>query len=175
MKFSSISYFPLSNFPTHQKISDFIPVSRLGGDPIRIINSESYFMKGSLKRNWWKLLRGNENVNSFVDFRVPLNYNFKLCRIQKSWEEFLGSAEEWHHVSSGRQEREESLLHSLSLGVQRIKRRPSIQPIIKFIFSPHSVGLTSRAMRQSETPFCLSNFETKQKPGIFTRGIEKSG
>ena len=48
--------------------------------------------------------------------------------------EFLGSAEEWHHVrpSSGRREREArpSLLHSLSRGVQRI------QPIITFIFSP---------------------------------------
>ena len=38
-------------------------------------------MKDSLKRNRWKLLRGNENVNklrSFVDFGVPLNYNFEL-------------------------------------------------------------------------------------------------
>ena len=30
-------------------------------------------------------------------------------------------------------------------------------------------------MRQSETPFSFSNFETKQKPGIFTREIGKSG
>ena len=38
-------------------------------------------MKDSLKQNWWKLLCGNENVNklrSFVDFGVPLKYNFKL-------------------------------------------------------------------------------------------------
>ena len=67
--------------------------------------------------------------------------------MEERWEgpskaaEFLGSAEEWHHVSSGRREREASLLHSLSLGVQRIKPRPSIQPIIKFIFSPRFVGL----------------------------------
>ena len=88
---------------------------------------------------------------------------------------FLGSAEEWHHVSSGRRERESSLLHSLSLGVQRIKPRPSIQPVIKFIFSPHSVGLKTQAMRQSETPFCLSNFKTKQKSGILTSGIGKFG
>ena len=91
--------------------------------------------------------------------------------IKERWEgpskaaEFLGSAEDWHHVSSGRREREASLLHSLSLGVQRIKPRPSVQPIIKF------VGLKTPAMRQSETPFCLSNFKTKQKPGIFTCGI----
>ena len=38
-------------------------------------------MKDSLKQNWWKLLRGNENVNklrSFVDFGVLLNYNIEL-------------------------------------------------------------------------------------------------
>ena len=84
-------------------------------------------MKDSLKRNWWKLLRGNENVNklrSFVDFGVPLNYNFKgprfpdfrgpdrckqrkMGRIEERWEgpskaaEFLGSAEAWPHVSWG--------------------------------------------------------------------------
>ena len=91
-----------------------------------------------------------------------MNYNFELRtfpisaaqmgRIEERWEgpskaaEFLGSAEEWHHVSSGRREREASLLHSLSLGVQRIKPRLSIQPIIKFIFSPHSVGLKTQAM-----------------------------
>ena len=87
--------------------------------------------------------------------------------------EFHGSAEEWHHVkpSSGRREREArpSLLHSLSRGVQRI------QPIIAFIFSQNFVGLETRAMQQSETTFCFSNFETKQKLGIFTRGIGKSG
>ena len=104
-----------------------------------------------------------------------------MGRIEERWvgpskaAEFLGSAEEWHHVSSGRREREASLLHSLSLCVQRIKPTLSIQPKIKFIFSPHFVGLASLAMRQGETPFCLSNFETKQKPGIFTRGIGKSG
>ena len=62
-----------------------------------------------------------------------------MGRIEKRWDdpskpaEFLGSAEEWHHVrlSSGRRKREArpSLLHSLSRGVQRI------QPIISFIFS----------------------------------------
>ena len=49
----TVFHFPLSDFPTHHKISDFFPISRLGGDPVRIINSESYFMKDSLKRNWW--------------------------------------------------------------------------------------------------------------------------
>ena len=87
--------------------------------------------------------------------------------------EFLGSAVEWHHVGpcSWRREREArpSLLHSLSRDVQRI------QPILTIIFSPNFVGLETRAMQQSETPFCFSNFETKQKLGIFTRGIGKSG
>ena len=99
----------------------------------------------------WKLLRGNEIVyklRSFVDFGVPLNYNFglrtfpvsaaqmvanggKMGGIEERWDdpskpvEFLGSAEEWYHVrpSSGRREREArpSLLHSLSRGVQRIQ------------------------------------------------------
>ena len=131
-----VFHFPLSDFLTHHKISDFSQISRLGVDPVRIINSESYFMKDSLKRNWWKLLCRNENVNklcSFVDFAVPLNYNFelrsfpisgaqivangeKMGGIEERWEgpsksaEFLRSAEEWHHVSSGRQEREASLL-----------------------------------------------------------------
>ena len=68
-----------------------------------------------------------------------------------------------------------SLLHSLSRGVQRIQPRPSIQPIIKFIFSPNFVGLETCDMRQRKTPFCVSNFETKQKTEIFTRGIRKSG
>ena len=87
----------------------------------------------------------------------------KIGRIEERWEgpskaaEILGSAEEWHHVSSGRREREASLLHSLSLGVQRIKPRPSIQPIKKFIFSPHFVGLTSRAMRQIVHPISKQN------------------
>ena len=99
--------------------------------------------------------------------------------IEERWDypskpaEFLGSAEEWHHVrpSPGRREREArpSLLHSLSRGVQRI------QPNITFIFSPNFVGLETRAMQQSETPFCFSNLKTKQKLGIFTRGIGKSG
>ena len=99
--------------------------------------------------------------------------------IEEKWDdpskpaEFLGSVEEWHHVtpSSGRREREArpSLLHSLSRAVQRI------QLIITFISSPNFVGLETRAMQQSETPFCFSNFETKQKLGIFTSGIGKSG
>ena len=98
--------------------------------------------------------------------------------IEERWDdsskpaEFLGSAEEWHHrPSSGRREREArpSLLHSPSSGVQRI------HPIITFIFNPNFVGLETRAMQQSETPFCFSNFETKQKLGIFTGGIGKSG
>ena len=77
-------------------------------------------------------------------------------------------AEEWHHVSDGRREREarSSLLHSLSRGVQRIQPRPSIQPIIKFIFSPHFVGLETWDMRQRETPFCYSNYETNKKLGF---------
>ena len=76
-----------------------------------------------------------------------------------------------YRPSSGRREREArpSLLHSLSRGVQRI------QPIITFIFSPNFVGLETRAMQKSEMPFCFSNSETKQKLGIFTRGIGKSG
>ena len=151
----------------------------------------------------WKLLHGNEIVyklRSFVDFGVPLNYNFglrnfpvstaqtiangrKMGGIEERWDdpskpaEFLGSAEEWHHVSSGRREREArpSLLHSLSHGVQKIQPTPSIQPIITFIFSPNFLGLETRAMRQSEMPFCFSNFKTNQKLGIFTRGIGKLG
>ena len=76
--------------------------------------------------------------------------------IEERWDdpskpaEFLGSAEEWHHVpSSGRRKREArpSLLHSLSRGVQRI------QPIITFIFSPNFVGFETRTMQQSEMPF----------------------
>ena len=93
--------------------------------------------------------------------------------MEERWEgpskaaEFLRSAEEWHHVSSREREREASLLHSLSLGVQRIKSRPSIQPIIKFIFSLHFVGLKTRAMRQSKTLFFLSNFKKQNKtPGF---------
>ena len=99
-----------------------------------------------------------------------------MVGIEERWDdpskpaEFLGSAKEWHHVgpSSGQREREArpSLLHSPSRGVQRI------QPILTFIFSPNFVGLETRAMQQSETPFCFSNFETKQK---LTRGIGKSG
>ena len=147
------------------------------------------------------MLRGNEIVyklRSSVDFGVPLNNNFglrtfpvsaaqivanggKMGGIEERWDdpskpaEFLGSAEEWHHVrpSSGRREREArpSLLHSLSRGVQRI------QPIITFIFSPNFVGFETRTMQQSEMPFWFFffNFERKQKLGIFTRGIGKSG
>ena len=99
--------------------------------------------------------------------------------IEERWDdplkpaEFLRSTEEWHHVKprSGRREREArtSLLHSLSRSVQRI------QPIITFILSPNFVGLEIRAMQQSEAPFCFSNFEAKQKLGIFPCGIGKSG
>ena len=86
-----------------------------------------------------------------------------MGEIEERWDdpskpaEFLGSAEKWHHVrpSSGRRER--------------------IQPIIAFIFSPNFVGLETRTMQQSEAPFCFSYFETKQKLGIFTGGIGKSG
>ena len=147
----------------------------------------------------WKLLRGNKIVyklRSFVDFGVPLNYNFglrtfplsaaqiaanqgRMGGIEEIWDdlskpaEFLGSAEECHYVrpSSGRWEREArpSLLHSLSRRVQRI------QPIITFIFSPNFVGLETWAMQQSEAPFCFYNFETKQKLGIFIGAIGKSG
>ena len=143
------------------------------------------------------MVRGNEIVYklpSFVDFRVPLNYNFglrtspvsaaqivanegKMGGIEERWDDlskpagFLGSMEEWHHVrpSSGQGEREArpSLLHSLNRGVQRI------QLIIAFIFNPNFVGLETRAMQQSETPFRFSNFEMKQKLGIFTLGIGK--
>ena len=69
--------------------------------------------------------------------------------LKKKTAEFLGSAEEWHHVSDWRREREArpSLLHSLSRGVQRIQPRPSILPIIKFIFSPHFVTLETWDMR----------------------------
>ena len=107
----------------------------------------------------WKLLCGNEIVyklRRFVNFGVPLNYYFGLRTfpvsaaqivanggefggIEERWDdpskpaEFLGSAEEWHHVrpSFGRRERQArpSLLHSLSRGVQRI------QPIIAFILA----------------------------------------
>ena len=136
------------------------------------------------------MVRGNEIVyklRRFVDFGVPLNYYFGLRTFpvsaaqivanggemggnEERWddpskpEEFLGSAEEWHHVrpTSGRREREArpSLLHSLSRGVQRI------QPIIAFIFSPNFVGLETRAMQQNETPFCFSNFETNKNSGF---------
>ena len=78
--------------------------------------------------------------------------------------EFLGSAEEWHHVrpSSGRREREArpSLLHSLSRGVLRI------QSIITFIFSPNFVGLETRAMQQSETPFILPISKRNKNSGF---------
>ena len=135
-------------------------------------------------------------LRNFVDFEVPLNYNFGLCTfpasaaqivanggkmggIEERWDdpskpaEILKSAEVWHHVrpSSGQREREArpSLLHLLSRGVQRIRL------IITFIFSPNFVGLETWTMQQSKTPFCFSNFKTKQKLGIFTRGIRKSG
>ena len=92
--------------------------------------------------------------------------------IEERWDdpskpaEFLGSAEEWHHVrpSSGRREREArpSLLHSLSRGVQRI------QPIITFIFSTNFVGFETRAMQKSETPFCFFQFRKETKNSGFS-------
>ena len=102
------------------------------------------------------------------EFRWIIISDFALSRFpqprslqtQEKWEE---SAEEWHHVrpSSGRREREArpNLLHLLSHGVQRI------QPIITFIFSPNFVGFETRAMQQSETPFCFFQFwnETKTR------------
>ena len=137
------------------------------------------------------MLCGNEIVNklkkicSFLDSGVPLNYIFQTShfpnfrgpdrckrrkngRILKKTAEFLGSAEEWHHVGDGRREREArpSLLHPLSRGVQRIQPRPSIQPIIKFIFSPQFVGLETWDMRQRKMPFCFSNYETKKPLGF---------
>ena len=124
---------------------------------------------------------------SFVNFGVPLNHNFGLrtflgfcgpdsCKQRKNgrnrgkfgWSfktsgiPRIGGRVAW--PSSGRRkwEARPSLLHSLCRGVQRI------QPIITFIFSPNFVGLETRAMQQSETPFCFSNLETKQ---IFAREI----
>ena len=95
----------------------------------------------------------------------------KMGGIEDRWDdpskpaEFLGSAEEWHHIrpSSERWEREArpSLLHSLSRGVQRI------QPIITFIFSPNFVGFETWAMQKSEMPFCFSNSENEKKTRDF--------
>ena len=79
--------------------------------------------------------------------------------IEERWDdpskpaEFLGSAEEWHHVkpSSGRREREArpSLLHSLSRGVQRI------QPIITLWVWRH--GPCNKARRPFVFPFSKRN------------------
>ena len=55
-------------------------------------------MKDSLKRNWWKLLRGNENVNklrSFVDFGVPLNYYFELRTFPTSAAQIIANGGKW--------------------------------------------------------------------------------
>ena len=55
-------------------------------------------MKDSLKRNWWKLLRGNENVNKlcrFVDFGVPLNYNFELRTFPISAAQIVANGGKW--------------------------------------------------------------------------------
>ena len=55
-------------------------------------------MKDSLKRNWWKLLRRNENVNklrSFVDFGVPLNYNFELRTFPISAAQIIANGSKW--------------------------------------------------------------------------------
>ena len=104
------------------------------------------------------MLRGNEIVNkllknrSFLDFVVPLNYiiisDFALSRFsrprslqtEEKWEdpsktaEFLGSAEEWHHVRDGRRQ---VYLTRRVRSVQRVQPRPSIQPII---ISPRFAG-----------------------------------
>ena len=140
------------------------------------------------------MLRGNEIVyklRRFVDFRVTLNYYFglrtfpvsaaqivanggKMGGIKERWDdpskpaEFLGSAEEWHHISSGRREREAraSLLHSLSRGVQRIQQRQSIHPIITFIFSPNYVGLDTRACDKVRRPFVFPVWKQNKNPGF---------
>ena len=55
-------------------------------------------MKDSLKRNWWKLLCGNENVNKlrcFVDFGVPLNYNFELRTFPISAAQIVANGGKW--------------------------------------------------------------------------------
>ena len=55
-------------------------------------------MKDSLKRNWWKLLRGNDNVNkphSFVDFGVPLNYNFEVRTFPISAAQIVANGGKW--------------------------------------------------------------------------------
>ena len=55
-------------------------------------------MNDSLKRNWWKLLRGNENVNklrSFVDLGVPLNYNFELRTFLISAAQIVANRGKW--------------------------------------------------------------------------------
>ena len=93
--------------------------------------------------------------------------------IEERWDdpskpaEFLGSAEEWHYVSSGRREREArpSLLQSLSHGVQRIQPRPPIQPIIKFIFSPNFVGLETRACDKKRRPFVFPILKQNKNSG----------
>ena len=55
-------------------------------------------MKDSLKGNWWKLLRGNENVNklrSFIDFGVPLNYNFEVRTFPISATQIVANGGKW--------------------------------------------------------------------------------
>ena len=62
MKFLSslhVFHFPLPNFPTHHKLSDFFPISRLGGDHFRIIISESHLIEDSQKKK--KTAIGNTN------------------------------------------------------------------------------------------------------------------
>ena len=64
-------------------------------------------MKDSLKRNWWKLLCGNENVNKlrcFVDFGVPLNYNFELRTFPISAAQIVANAieERWEGLQKQR-------------------------------------------------------------------------
>ena len=106
MKFLSNS-FSLVRLPDQSQNFQLFPDSLTWcGEPVRIIISESYFIEDSQKKTKlvgvssavefvycllgvikdflygdWKLLRGNENVyklRSFVDFGVPLNYNFGL-------------------------------------------------------------------------------------------------
>ena len=98
-----------------------------------------------------------QKIRSFLDSGVPLNYTFRTshfpdfrgpdrCKWRKNGRILKKTAEISDRRKSG------------------IMLRPSIQPIIKFIFSPHFVGfLETWDMRQRETPFCFSNFETKQK------------
>ena len=105
------------------------------------------------------MLRGNEIVNkllknrSFLDFVVPLNYiisDFALSRFSRP--RSLQTEEKWEDLQKQQNfsdrrksgimlEMGDAKSTSLSRSVQRVQPRPSIQPIIKFIFSPRFVGL----------------------------------